>query len=1021
MSSLPSEPQLEAFEEALAEAVHPQAIPLQIAAHRVGGEPVDLSGATVADYQPFEVGDQWGSPWDTVWFHMKGRVPEAWRGSEVVARIDLGYGGWTGFGAEGLVWRDGEPVGAINPKHSSVTLVPAATGGEEVEFHLEAAANPTPPMSEPHPLLMPDYHGDAIFRLERTDLAVFDRDAYGLLIDVRVLLGVAGEEDRDDRRRARILEAVSRAGEIFDPSQPSTIPEARDALAGVWARDAAPSHRVTAVGHAHIDTAWLWPLREGRRKCARTFATVLGLLDDYPDFVFVASAAQHYQWMKSDYPSLFERIRKQVAQGRWEPVGGMWVESDCNLPGGESLVRQFLYGKRFFLEEFGYECEDAWLPDVFGYPASLPQVMARAGIRYFLSQKLSWNDTNPFPHSTFLWEGIDGTRVLAHFPPADTYNGSFLVDELLRSAANAADRGAPHDSLYAFGYGDGGGGPTSEMLESAQRVQRLDGLPQVETGRALDFFRGLEEGAADLPVWTGELYLEYHRGTYTTHADVKRANRRCESLLREAEMWSALDDRDPYPREELEQAWKDLLTHQFHDILPGTSIHWVYEEAAEALGGVASTAGRIVGDRLRSLASGVDTSRLEDPMVVFNSEMFERDEVIAVEAGETAGLQMSDEGEVLVRARVPSCGYAAMESAGEPAAPPGEVAIGDGFLENEHLVVRWDDEGSLTSIWDREVEREVLVPGAPANLFQLFEDRPANWDAWDIDASYRERVEEVRDLESFEVTEEGPLRASVRFTRRVGSSRIVQSMRLCAGSRSVVFDTEVDWQETHRLLKVAFPVAVRSPEATYEIAFGHVNRATHEDTSFDRARFEVPAHRWADLSEEGYGVALMNDCKYGYDVHGNVMRLTLLRSPTWPDPVADRGRHRFCYALMPHPGDLQSAGVIEAAAAFNSPLRAVKLAPRPGLRPSRASFLRAEGLGVMLASVKKAEDSDDLVVRLYEAHGGRRGLVLHAPITKAERCDLLERPLGPVGSGEGRLNLTLDPFEIVTLRAPLAG
>lgn len=1021
-SSRLSEPQLEAFEEALAAAVHPMTAPLEIAAHRVGGEPVEASVALAADYEPFAVGSRWGSPWDTVWFRMTGRVPKAWKGSKVVARLDLGYGGWTGFGAEGLVWMDGEPVGAINPKHRSIMLREAAGGGEPVEFHLEAAANPTPPMSEPHPLLMPDYQAEPMLRLERAELAVFDRDAYDLLIDLRVLVQAVGAPGVDEDSRGRILEALKECRAIFDPSDPSTATEARRALAGVWESDGSDSHRVTAVGHAHIDTAWLWPLREGRRKCARTFATVLDLLEAHPDFVFVASGAQHYEWMKSHYPELFERIRDQVARGRWEPVGGMWVESDCNLPGGESLVRQFLYGKRFFLDEFGYECEDAWLPDVFGYPASLPQVMSRAGIRYFLSQKLSWNDTNAFPHSTFLWEGIDATRVLAHFPPADTYNGSFSADELLRSAANAVERGSPDASLYPFGYGDGGGGPTAEMLESAARLRRLRDLPQVQFGKAIDFFRGLEETSEELPVWAGELYLEYHRGTYTTHADIKRANRRCEGLLREAELWAAFNDRRSYPGDDLERAWKQLLIHQFHDILPGTSIHWVYEEAEEVLGDVASAADAIIGDSLGSLASSIDTSGFSDPLVVFNSEMFERNEVIAVEGA--AGEQMSDEGQGLLGVRVPPCGYSVVDLDGvEAVAPSGGAAAGDGLLQNENLVVRWDDEGSLTSIWDREAEREVLMEGAPANVFQVHEDRPPNWDAWDIDASYRDRVEDVGRLEKLEVTEEGPLRASVRFTRLVGDSRIVQTMRLSSGSRSLEFDTEVTWQETHRLLKVAFPVAIRSSEATYEIAFGHVRRATHEDTSFEKARFEVPAHRWADLSEEGYGVALINDSKYGYDIHNNVMRLTLLRSPTWPDPLADRGEHRFSYALMPHQGDLRSAGVIEAAAAFNSPLRAVRTAAQTGPRPPQASLIRADGRGAMLASVKKAEDTDDLVVRLYESYGEAGALGLRLPeVGEVHRCDLLERSVGKVEpDDEGRLRLTLGAFEILTLRGSLAG
>jgi alpha-mannosidase len=736
-------------------------------------------------------------------------------------------------------------------------------------------------------------------------------------------------------------------------------------------------------------------------------------MDEFPEYNFSASQAQQYAWMKDLYPPLYARMREQVAAGRFEPIGSMWVEADCNIPSGESLVRQIVHGKRFFMDEFGRETTDLWLPDVFGYSAALPQILHAAGVTSFVTQKMSWSETNRFPHSTFWWEGIDGTRTLAHFPPADTYNGDMSVLEVLKGDRQFAQHAVSRRSLYPFGYGDGGGGPTRAMLESARRMQDLDGVPRVETDTVASFWDAVRAEAAELPVWVGELYLEYHRGTYTTNGPIKRANRKNEHALRAAELWSvtAADARDwdRYPDRTLDEAWKLLLLNQFHDIIPGSSIHWVNEESIRDHAHVAEVAGELVATAQRAIAEQVDTTDMTRPLVVFNDASRDRRELVEIR---TNGEQE------LVPVTVPACGYATidLDAARESLAP---VSVSERGFENELLRVVWDDAGLLTSVYDKEHDREVVAPGAAANLFQVHDDHPREFDAWNVDIDYLDHRVDLTDLTSIEIVERGPLRAAVRFVRHFGGSTITQTVRLPAGARRIDFDTEVDWHERHKFLKVAFPVDVRAARATYEIQYGHVERPTHVNTSWDVARFEVCAQRWADLSEPGYGVALLNDCKYGYDIHGNVLRLSLLRSPGWPDPESDQGSHRFSYALFPHAGDLREAGVVAEAEAFNLPLAAMPASPaQSGARPARASIARADRPNVTVEAVKKADVEDALVVRVTEAWGtrGRVRISTTAGVTSASRVDLLERELAELPCVDGTVELDLRPFEIVTLR-----
>jgi alpha-mannosidase len=891
----------------------------------VRGEPITYADAIRGDFAPFEVGDPWGPPWSTTWVHVRGRVPEEWAGQRVVALFDLGFNGPTGFTCEALAWKDGKPWRGVDPNHRWLPI-----DGPDVDFYLEAAANPRATEAGPEP-------APSMIALRRSPEPAF------VLRQAELSIRASPEEGTSDVR--------------LDPT-----------------------HKVTAVGHAHIDTAWEWPLREGKRKVARSWSTQLALMDEYPDYGFAASQPAQYAWMKESYPDIYRRIKEKVAAGQWEPVGAMWVEADCNLPSGESLVRQLLLGKCFFMREFAYETRVLWLPDVFGYPGNLPQLMSEAGCDFFLTQKLSWNDTNKPEHHTFIWEGIDGSRIFTHFPPADTYNGSFSPEEVEGSIRNFKDGHSSNRSLYLFGWGDGGGGPQAEMIESAHRLG-------VEIGRAADFFATASAEANGLATVVGELYFELHRGTYTSQSRTKRLNRLAQQTLREAEMWSLAAGRK-YPSTELTALWQTLLLNQFHDILPGSSIDWVYEDAERDLEHVVKKASGIAEAAMSAIAgSGADAA-------IFNTTSHARRAVVNL-GGED------------LRVEAPSCGwsvYVAHHS--EP-----HVLVSEHRMENELLRVEWDDRGVLTSIWDKQADREVL--SGPGNLLQLHDDNPARWDAWDLDPEYRASFTELTEIEH--VQRHGGLRGVFRFERRFGDSFLAQTMSLEAGSRVVRFETFVDWQERHKMLKVAFPVTVSSREATYEIQFGHLRRPTHEDTSFAKAMFEVCAQRWADLGDGEYGVALLNDCKHGYDIRGSVMRLSLLRAPTHPDPTADRGEHHFTYALMPHGGDFREAGVIAAAEDLNAPLRIVA-GNLTG--DTRRSLVEVDTPQVVVEAIKRAEDSNATIVRLYEAWGrpctARMRTTL--PASRACLCDLLERERKEVGVSDGVIDLELTPFKILTLK-----
>ncbi|MFF4231908.1 alpha-mannosidase [Streptomyces sp. NPDC001820] len=988
-------------------AVHAASLPFDVTAWQAPDEPVPFAEAASQTYEPFAMGTPWGPPWGTTWFRVRGEVPAHWAGRRVEAVFDLGFTGpWPGNQAEALVHTlDGSPLKAVNPQNQYVPVANPAAGGERIDYLLEAASNPDILAGgfRPTPLGDKATAGhEPLYTFARADLAVLDEDVWHLSLDVQVLRELMLELGEHEPRRHEIMHALDRALDALDLDDISgTAADVRKLLRPVLRQPAhASAHTMSAVGHAHIDSAWLWPIRETKRKTSRTFSNVTALAEEYEEFVFACSQAQQYEWVRDNYPRVWERIKKAVADGQWAPVGGMWVESDGNLPGGEAIARQFVHGKRFFMEHFGVETKGVWLPDSFGYNAAYPQLAKLAGNEWFLTQKLSWNQTNKLPHHTFWWEGIDGSRIFTHFPPVDTYNVEFSGRQMAHAVRNYQDKGRGTRSLAPFGHGDGGGGPTREMMERARRLADLEGSAKVKVEHPDAFFEAARAEYPDAPVWSGELYLELHRATYTSQARTKQGNRRSEHGLREAELWAtAAALHAPgydYPYEKLDRLWKTVLLHQFHDILPGSSIAWVHREAEAEYARVARELEALTGDALSALGSGSP--------YVFNTSPRARAEVITGPDGAP------------VYTEVPASGSAPV-GAGEAPRP---VSVTGRTLDNGLVRVTVADDGTLASVRDLVADREVLA--APGNLLRLHGDLPNHWDAWDIDKHYRNRFTDLLDTESVTVVGGGPLVGAVRVERAFGKgSRIVQTVTVRAGSRRVDVATEIEWHEAEKILKAAFPIDVRADRSTAEIQFGHVHRPTHTNTSWEAARFEVYGHRWVHVAEPGYGVAVINDSTYGHDVTRTTrddggttttIRLSLVRAPRVPDPQADQGTHRFTYALLPG-ATVQDA--IAEGYALNLPLRVAQAAG------SIEPVVSSDNPAVTVEAVKLADDrSGDVVVRLYECVGGRARATLRTgfPLAGAQVTDLLERPLPdePVTVADGGVALTLRPFQILTLR-----
>jgi len=1000
---------LGAFSRRLERVIYPARAGVALIEMAGPTERISLEAARALDWRPVELGEPLGPLWTTYWFQVTARIPPEWAGE----RVDLH---WDSV-SEALLWLDGRSSAGLNVGRPNARLTQAAAGGETLTFHVEVACNRAfgrtaggrgPGGADP-------------YRLAACEARRFDPDAWRLFHDFETLRQL--EADRapaqtpmsfgavttnlvrpalDTTWAGRLLHDLNTVCNILDPEDPATWPAGHQILERLLAsRNGDVAHELSAVGHAHIDTAWLWPIEETRRKCQRTFATVVGLMDDYPDFLFAASQACQYAMIEETDPDLFGRIRAKVAARRWVPVGGSWVEPDCNLPSGESLTRQFLYGQRYFERTFGARSDLFWNPDVFGYAGQLPQLMREAGMTRFLTQKLSWNRFTSPPHHSFRWRGIDGSEVITHFPPADTYNGVATLEELRYHGANYKDADRSVDGLYLFGHGDGGGGPTAGMIETLRRARDLQGAPRAAMRGPDAFFDRLEAQAAELAVIEGELYFEYHRGTYTSQAEVKRLNRLIEGRLQTLDYLAAaclLAGFAPPSREAVEALWRVLLVNQFHDILPGSSITAVYERTQRELRELADEVAARTRDLLALLTRVEAASEAPTPV---NTLGFPRAEVALDPRGEPA---------FVVASPFAAGRLAPLEETVRLTLEAGA----DIRLENGRLTAVLTAGGALRSLIHRASGREALA--GEANRIVLFEDRPTNYEAWDIDPFALETARDAAPAHEAVVLAEGPLRAEVRFDRALGkASAMSQIVRLDAGAGHLEFETTLDWRERRTLVKAVFPIACRSRNATYETMFGSVERPTHANTDADLAMYEVPGHRWADLSEPAFGVSLLSDARYGFSVFDGQMGLSLIRGPMIPDPTADIGEHRFRYGLYPHQGDWRAADTVAHAARFGRPFEWLAGGPATILE---TSLVTAAPSSVVIDTIKPAEDGEGWVVRLYESHGGRARAELSfgVPVARAWLSNTLEDRLTPVAVEDGGCILSLRAFQIVTLR-----
>ncbi|MFZ7088918.1 alpha-mannosidase [Curtobacterium sp. RRHDQ10] len=994
------------LDERILSAIHADSVPLTVEWNELPGEPIPPTEGLALPFEPYEVGTPWGAAWGTTWFHLTGTVPAAWAGKRIEARIDLGFDiNMPGFQCEALAYRpDGTPIKSINPRNQWVLIAESAEGDEKVDLYLEAASNPV--LLDYHPFL-PTEQGDIqtssskrLYTPRRMDLAVFEQELHELSLDIEVLLELQAELP-DGPRRMRILQALDDALDVLDLQHLSeTAGAARAELAGVLAQPAeASAHRISAVGHAHIDSAWLWPVRETIRKVARTTSSMTELIDSTDDFVYGMSSAQQYAWIKEHRPEVYARVKAAVAAGRFLPIGGMWVESDTVMPTGESIVRQFSQGQRFFKEEFGIEPKGVWLPDSFGYSPALPQLMRRAGFEWFFTQKISWNQVNKFPHHTFLWEGIDGSRMFSHFPSMDTYNSQLSGSEVAKAARQFKENRIATGSIAPVGWGDGGGGTTREMTGKAERLADLEGSARVAWEHPDTFFDRARSEMPNPPVWVGELYLELHRATLTSQHKTKQGNRRSEHLLIEAELWcttAAVRAGFEYPYEQLDALWQQVLLQQFHDILPGTSIAWVHREAVAEYARIADALVAIISQAIRALVGSGDRSIVVNPAP-------------ALQSG------------------APALGATVV--AASTGSPVTLDSVADGYvLANDLVRVAISSEGLVTSAVDLATGRDAIAPGQVGNLLQLHQDFPNMWDAWDVDRFYRNRVDDIRAVGSIraELGDDGVARVVVE--RSFSESTITQTLSLAPGSRTLQIGQVTDWRETEKFLKVAFPLDVRAEHTIAETQFGAQKRVTHQNTSWESAKFETSMHRYVHIEEPGFGVALVNDSIHGYDVtrdavDGHVtttLRLSLLRAPRFPDPETDQGVQTHRYGLV-----IGATLADTTAEGLRLNLDARTVSGDHGFEP----LVSVSG-GIVVSSVKLADDrSGDLVVRVYEPVGQRASgsVTVAAGVASVETVSLLEAPItDPAQAADaqvdasGTVPLALSAFEVRTLRFTLA-
>ncbi len=969
-------------------------------------------------WKNIKVGEKWGGYDEVYWFKTTKKLSEINDEEKVYLRVSLAKRGDTRVipnYPESLLFVNGKIIQGIDKYHEEALIPLKLLKENKIDIYIRAWSG---------------LRGDLSYTFNGLELFSLDKISQKYYFLAKNVLDVLNELEENDIMYQKLLTILNQSYIKIDFTKPGSsvyFNSLKDALDYLeqnlknldYSKTNSPN--IIVVGHSHIDMAWLWRIIHTREKAQRTFATVLNLMKVYPEYIFMHSSPALYKFLKDDYPELYEKVKEKIKEGKWEATGGMWVESDSNISPGEFLIRQILFGKRFLKEEFGIDSKVIWLPDAFGFTYALPQIIKKSGMKYFSTTKISWNEVNRFPYDTFWWKGIDGTKILAHFitTPAKnkyyyTYNGMLEPFTIKGIWNNYKQKDINDELLLAYGWGDGGGGPTYEMLENYRAMKKIPALYDIKTGKVEDYFERLEERIKDknVPVWDDELYFELHRGTYTSQAFIKKENRESEVLYHNAEFLNSLvlclfDDFE-YPKEILNKGWELLLLNQFHDILPGSSIREVYEDAREDYEKIKEIANKEIEKAMSILSKAIKTD--EESVVVFNTLPFKRNELIKIENDKFALIE-----------EIPPFGYKTIKILELNTIPQDEkITVNEYYIENKYYILEFNQTGQMKRLYDKENQREVLEPGKFGNVLQAFEDRPYSYDAWDISPYFNEKMKEITELIDVNVEESSALKGVLKFKWQFYDSIIEQKIIVYNHSRRIDFDTKIDWKEKQVLLKVSFPVNIRSTKATYNIQFGNIERSTTNNTSWDVAKFEVPAQKWADLSEGNYGVSLLNNCKHGYDIKQNIMRLTLLRSPIDPDETADKTTHTFVYSLLPHEGSWRESNVTIEGYKLNYPVIVNKISKnQEGILPGEFSFVEISDPTVHIETIKKAEDDNSIVIRLYECTGSRKSsvsLIFYKSINKAIETNLLEEEEKVLKSCDNKLFFDINPYEIKTFK-----
>lgn len=961
-----------------------------------------------AQWQPYGQGDRIDGTDRHFWFRASFRTPKA---SDYKYPILEAETDWSVTNPQGLLYLNGEMVQGIDSNHRQAML--EYDKNYDMYFYLYKGYK--------------EGANEIRFSVKLADERI-EKLYYDLSVPYNAMLCL----DKNDYNRVQIKRELELALQRLDLRKPKSdafyksVEETivyldKNFYNGICGRSDAV---VSCVGHTHIDVAYLWTLAQTKEKVQRSFSTVLALMKKYPEYIFMSSQPQLYKYLKETAPEVYAQVKEMVRLGRWEAEGAMWLEADCNLTSGESLVRQIMYGKRFMKEEFGVDSKVLWLPDVFGYSAALPQILKKSGVEKFVTSKISWSETDKMPYDTFMWEGIDGTEVFAYLMTArscdwvekagestfyTTYNGNITPQFIKGTWDRYQHKEYNNDVLISFGYGDGGGGPTADMLEQQRRLAYgIPGLPRSQMSSAADFLERAEHNFAEnckklrrTPKWVGELYIERHRGTFTSVAKNKRNNRKSENMYQLAEKLCVSDMLllgGEYPADNINSSWETILLNQFHDIIPGSSIFEVYEDSDLQYAQIMKTGAEIIDGKIGRIAANVQT---DGGILVYNPNTY-----TVSGAAETA------EGFIYAE-NIPALGWRVIK----PQPTSGGVTVGENIIENHYLRVSFNENGTIASIYDKEYDREVIKQGECANELQIFEDIPRDHDAWEISSFYKDKQWTIDELASVKKLYEGE-RAGLEIVRNFQDSVIVQRIYLYAHSRRIDFVTDCDWHERHILLKAAFPLNIHTNKAVYDIQFGNIERPTHQNTSWDEARFEVCAHKWADMSEDGYGVSLLNDCKYGYSAEGSTLKLSLIKCATYPNREADQGRHSFTYSLLPHSGDFKAGGTIREAYLLNNPLITRSIYPQHGVLPQMYSLLSCRNENIVIETVKKAEESDEVIVRLYECfnRSGKITLDFGFDVKKAYVCDLCENVISELDVAANSVTAYAKGYEIVTVK-----